>query len=151
MASQMCKLQRACGSAMAVATLFALAEVTKAEDVQPAAVPPEIEQTRAYSAEEAASLSLSPLKRVVLHYDASMSAAYRHFVITQAKKLRSNGYHAVAIPGGPSNSVKLFIAGKTSDHLVFAPEDIAHMKPTDLAASYYQKLIGKPEQIPVDE
>lgn len=141
-------------SMLAAAPAFLMmAEPAKAGEAQAAAAPgakEAIEQTRAYSAAEAGNLSLNPVKRIVMHYDANMSEAYRHFVITQAKKLRENGYHAIAIPGGPANSVKLYISGKTSDKLVFSTEDIAHMKPTDIAASYYQKLIGQPEQKPVD-
>lgn len=102
------------------------------------------------SVEQAAALSLQPLKRIVFHYDASMSKITVRIINEQAQTLRENGYHALAVAGGTSRSVKVYIAGQSSDTLVFGVDDIIKRRPIGYGAAYYKKIIGNPEPTAVE-
>lgn len=105
-------------------------------------------QGKVYTPEEVAWTSLNPVPQLVLHYDGTMNEVYIYSIQRQAEKLRENGYRAVALAGGPQDSVQLFLAGKTSSKLTFSGADIIARKPQNYGAGYYQKHVGRPESHP---
>lgn len=118
---------------------------------QAAVVPPAAPaQSKSYTLVEAAELSKSPQKQMVFHYDANMPEKYVVSVLAQAKALRHHGYFVVAVPGGPENTVQVYINGLTSPKLKYGLEQIWKLEPTDFGASYYKKIIGEPQSKPVD-
>lgn len=144
--------------AAGLAALFALTSPAKSAEL-PAngdlvATKVNLDQIKTYTVAEAGEVSkTSPnsgvLGQIVFHYDISMKPTYIHSLQNQLKKLRDNGYYAVAIPGGPKDSVQVIVAGKTADQLIFKGADILGRKPQDYGATLYQKLVGKPQSGPV--
>lgn len=142
---------RAAAAALAIGLVVAIPGPSQGAEANVApATKASLDQTTTYSAEQAASLSLQPVKRLVFHYDVNLPEIYKHSITGQAERLRTLGYHVVALPGGPTDSVKVYISGKTSDKLVFGKDKIITFDPSDYGVSYYQKLIGQPESKPVD-
>lgn len=109
-----------------------------------------LDRAAVITAEKAASLSIQPFKRLVFHYNSNMPEGYQIMVRLQAEILRKEGYHVVALPGCPDDGVKIYIAGKTAEKLLFSRDQIVKQFPRNYGAGYYQKIIGQPQSDSID-
>lgn len=132
----------ALGATGAVISPIRAAEFAEHEDAN--AAMDRVKQLASATVDQALALSIKPRKQIVLHFDESMPFIHKYAVMRQSERLRSEGYYALALSGATEDGVRVYVAGKTSDKLLFDRSKILDMAPLSFSYKVYEMLVGKP-------